>query len=528
MISQKVYIGILNVLLLLGQPSSDRIIEWEKGFALAYQNPDTALDLGYYFYNFSSADSEKISSLLLISQAHHSKAAYLKEVETLFEAKSYFKKDTHPFLKANILLQFCQLYRKLGLTDKAFEKLSEVELLISKITDREQNKFTNGSFLCEKALLSYEENNEVSVENSLKDAIIFFKSIHSSELQHLKLSETYLLIASMNIKSNKLDAAKHTLKNAAENLNSLENHSTLHAQIILESCKIKLLQNSKLGISDTLVAVLKSPTINQNKTVRKGIYMFLSKSSYASGDMEAYKEYNQKYKNLNDSMYIAETEARIKMIQLIEKEKINAANSTTDNLMLLLLVCFLVLLLLFLFIYIQHHKAKKRYRHFQEVMLLLERDEKLKIRESTEVDDIDIEAETDAWPAIIISEKTKIQLLEKLEKFEESTRFINKQMSLQLLAKQMDTNTKYLSEIINKHKQKNFKSYLHELRINYIIHKLRTDPSYLNYKTSYLAEACGFASRSTFTAVFKEITNLSPTSFMEFLKKDMLQQKKIK
>ena len=119
----------------------------------------------------------------------------------------------------------------------------------------------------------------------------------------------------------------------------------------------------------------------------------------------------------------------------------------------------------------------------------------------------------------IIPEEIELQLLKKLDKFENGIKFTQQEMSIALLAAKFDTNTKYLSEVINRQKGKNFNAYINELRINYIIEKLRTEKIYSQYKISYLAEECGFSSHSSFATVFKSITGLSPTAFIDLLKK---------
>ena len=111
-------------------------------------------------------------------------------------------------------------------------------------------------------------------------------------------------------------------------------------------------------------------------------------------------------------------------------------------------------------------------------------------------------------------------ILSKMKKFEDSNKFLQKEMSLAMLASQFGTNTKYLSEIINKHLGKNFNNYINDLRINYIVEKLKTTPKYLNYKVSYLAEETGFSSHSSFTTVFKNTTGISPNVFIKLLTKD--------
>ena len=88
-------------------------------------------------------------------------------------------------------------------------------------------------------------------------------------------------------------------------------------------------------------------------------------------------------------------------------------------------------------------------------------------------------------------------------------------MSLAILSVQTGINTKYLSEVINNNKGKNFNGYINELRINHIARLLKTDPAYLNYKVSYLAEYSGFSSHGAFTNVFKSVTGMSPYTYIQ-------------
>ena len=122
---------------------------------------------------------------------------------------------------------------------------------------------------------------------------------------------------------------------------------------------------------------------------------------------------------------------------------------------------------------------------------------------------------------MVIPTETEQNILIKLKKFESSTRFTSKEMSLATLAAQLDINTKYLSEIINKHYQDNFNTYINKLRINYIIEKLKNEPEYLHYKISYLADESGFSSHSSFATVFKTITGIAPTTFIDLLGKEV-------
>jgi AraC-like DNA-binding protein len=119
-----------------------------------------------------------------------------------------------------------------------------------------------------------------------------------------------------------------------------------------------------------------------------------------------------------------------------------------------------------------------------------------------------------------IPKETEDLILAKLEKFEAGKKFLSKDISLAQMTALFETNTKYLSEIINKYKGKNVNLYINELRIKYIVEKLKNDPKYLHYKVSYLAEECGFSSHSSFSAVFKSITGITPNVFIQFLSED--------
>lgn len=120
---------------------------------------------------------------------------------------------------------------------------------------------------------------------------------------------------------------------------------------------------------------------------------------------------------------------------------------------------------------------------------------------------------------VVVSDKAEEEILKKLDEFEKSRLFLDKNIRLAGLAKQLNTNTRYLSQTINSEKQKSFNSYINTLRINYILKKLRTNPKYLTYKISYLAEESGFASQSSFTSAFKEETGTTPSAYIKNLQR---------
>jgi len=211
--------------------------------------------------------------------------------------------------------------------------------------------------------------------------------------------------------------------------------------------------------------------------------------------------------------------------QLINQEKDNelaGIKTQYSNILWALLSALFILGLIKIILYL---RSKNKLKTYTALLNYLNK-EKIKekgIFPEPFVEEVSSEIQK---PKMILKE-SEDQILHGLQKFEASKRFINKDMSLGMLAVQLNTNTKYLSEIINRHKEKNFNAYINELRINYITEKIKTEPAYLNYKVSYLAEECGFASHSTFTTVFKSIVGVSPITFVEFVKTEINNEKEI-
>ncbi|WP_449399114.1 helix-turn-helix domain-containing protein [Chryseobacterium wanjuense] len=117
-----------------------------------------------------------------------------------------------------------------------------------------------------------------------------------------------------------------------------------------------------------------------------------------------------------------------------------------------------------------------------------------------------------------IHDDTVNYILQKLTKFENSEKFLKKDLTLTFLANSLDTNPRYLSEIIKQYKGKHFNNYLNGLRIHHITQLLYKEPIYREYKITYLAEYCGFASREVFAIAFKKETGVTPSYFINQLR----------
>ena len=96
--------------------------------------------------------------------------------------------------------------------------------------------------------------------------------------------------------------------------------------------------------------------------------------------------------------------------------------------------------------------------------------------------------------------------------------YLELDLNIKSLAHRINTNNKYLSYLVNKEFNTNFSSYINSYRIEEA-KKLLSDEKYNIYTIESLAKMTGFKSKSTFNAVFKKETSLTPSQFKQQAKK---------
>lgn len=93
-----------------------------------------------------------------------------------------------------------------------------------------------------------------------------------------------------------------------------------------------------------------------------------------------------------------------------------------------------------------------------------------------------------------------------------SLRFLDPNLSMELLAKELQMSTSYLSKVVNTHSNSNFSDYINFYRVEQA-KKLLCNPTFDNYTILSIALECGFSSKSTFYEAFKKFTNQTPSQF---------------
>lgn len=116
-----------------------------------------------------------------------------------------------------------------------------------------------------------------------------------------------------------------------------------------------------------------------------------------------------------------------------------------------------------------------------------------------------------------ISEDVVAQIIKSLKSFETKQFYRDSSITATSLALEMGTNANYLARVIKFTFGKNFKTYINDLRIAYVLTKLRDDKTFRNYSVNAMAQEAGFKNTAPFSRSFKDRTGLYPSDFINKL-----------
>ena len=108
---------------------------------------------------------------------------------------------------------------------------------------------------------------------------------------------------------------------------------------------------------------------------------------------------------------------------------------------------------------------------------------------------------------------TELRLFERIQSVvKEEGLYLDPDLTLRKLSIRLDTNTKYLSQVINHHGKSNFLGFINGYRVEEV--KRRIDNGDFYQHTFFgIAQRCGFKNKSTFYKVFRDATGFTPKAY---------------
>lgn len=235
--------------------------------------------------------------------------------------------------------------------------------------------------------------------------------------------------------------------------------------------------------------------------------------------------YNEKNDTKNAYRYAQKSLELIQSIEGIKSKSLNFLHNydlnkikeesnkviTSKNYFKISLFGILILFAVMVYSFYYYYKNQKE-KHYRFLKII----QNLKESKTSEISILQID-KAETQPKQTIDEELVEKIASGLKKLEQKETFLDPNFKLAFVAKKLNTNTAYLSQYFNQVMQKTFSEYTQELRIHYVLQKLKEAPYFRKYTLQAIAEEVGYKDANTLVRVFKKQTGISPNYYIEKL-----------
>lgn len=458
-------------------------------------------------YRGSKTEIQKVKSLMLLADLLEKQGRRNEAIEYALKAEELASANLNYQWMARVYGFLATQYRIVGLADHGKTYLQKSVAISDKFTDESSYDSYMGIIFQEKAYYAIGEKKYGESIELLKHANIFFESQKDASYRDLSLGINSEMLGRSFLFLRQYDSAKYYYD---ESLNLLAKSGVLNSQwegIVYHGKGLISLESKEYDVANLyLIKSLKIAESTQYAALLELVYRDLSRYYGEIRDVENYAIYHKKYVAAkDDNLKAVKSVANSEFNRFVEKQRggFSFVYIIISGIAILFVGSVLYLLI------VKRNPSKVKQIKGQKVVvkdLVVSENESLKQSTNESMDRF-------------MPEETEKTIIDMLQEFENSNEFTDAGLTLTELSAKFKINPKYLSWVINKHKKKDFNNYINQLRISYIIEKMKNDPAYLHYKISYLSSECGFSSHSKFAAIFKKETGFTPSSFIKKLPK---------
>jgi len=488
---------------------------------------NSLIDTSFALKNLSVQNAKTILSL---AKSNQEKAiAYLNLGETLYGEGDYYSaidlaKRSDKFIvdsdSSEMRMRACNLlimsYRRAGLIVESDQAWGKFQRIVAKVHPnlREVNLLYTQSKICD-----IDEDFCQSAELRKRYFEILENSIQNKERQIRHNFATLAQLAYVQYKCGKIEEAKSTMNKLETTLQKIEdkNYILLYDFYLMDKALMAVHDNQEKQAIQYFDQALKVSTDDNQKAIAK---LVLKERLEANID-----PVDQKLVFTNMMLKLVGMETSVtKDVSAKEAEDKIAHISLMDRYLITLLVALVFVLALLLVSYLAF---RRRNRKIRLKYLQIKEDLNAKLnRDSKDSDLTDFSTPNTVLSEnlkteVIISTETEQDIVKQLVIFEKKKLFNKKGLSAVQMAVMLKTNAKYLSFILKKYRDSDFYNYISTCRIDFIVQELNEKPILLQYKISALSDMCGYNTHSQFGSAFKNIKGLSPSQYINLLRKDI-------
>ncbi|GAB5400309.1 MAG: hypothetical protein Aureis2KO_18940 [Aureisphaera sp.] len=453
-------------------------------------------------------DTIKIRSYFLISDIYNYEKDFLSGVEANINAEKTIRKAKTLTQKDSMNLSL--VYSNLGNLHREIKEFDQAHSYFRNALAYNVDKGMDSYLLYYRSELYDDEDKINKAIDMTREAI----KIVTHDRKDLFLPTYYLALSNYYHKLNKADSAvyfgkKGLVDNTYCQLDLLHN-AVANGYFMLKDYPVAL-QYYKNALEESTAPSFDT-TVHRN----------LSKTYTRLKNYEKALTHNAHYVKLKDSLDELKVKQEIVAItqkyeaskKQVEIEKLNYENAQSElvikeqkaKLTLITIVLFFLFLLVFVVYYFFINQKKQKHLLFiknSELAKELKQKQAILVKPKSKED-----------PSKIHDEQRE-KIHSAIEKLMEGDFYLDADMTLAKLARLIDTNTTYLSKVINEDYEKSFATFLNELRLSYTLESLESEPTFRRLTIDHIAEKSGFASSSTFYNAFKKFTGLTPSYYIK-------------
>lgn len=442
-------------------------------------------------YNYAVDENQKAKALMLSADIMDKQEKRKEGIDYAQKALEVVQKSNDFSFEARIYGYMSTQYRRLGFSDKGKEYMLKGLDVSSKIKNK--HLLTKYQAMANHELADYamDEGDYIKAIDYLNLALMGYKKEENPVLKDFIVGNAEELLGRCYMALGNFDQALVHFSEANNLIKHSEANNTIWASMIYQGLGATYLKKKELDSAEIfLKKSLQIAKEASHGSLKELIYETMAEYYSQRHQLDSFAIFTSKYIDISKSN-------RSKKNRMINNEfnRVFSSSQEKANNTPIYVIASIILTIgiILLFYYFRRKKGTKIIDDGPEIYV------------------------DDKSSPVSMATSTHEKLLKKLEEFESSELFLDKNMSLSVLVGFLNTNAKYLNHILKNFKKTDFNTYINDLRIGYIISKLESDPDFLKYKISYLASLAGFSSHSNFSANFKRVTEFSPSEYIESL-----------
>ncbi len=483
------------LLILLPTIASTQRSEEEQAFAqLFYQimitadsDPQKAMHQADSLYIHSTSRKKQIRALMLSANILEKQERRLEGIEYALKALEICKQEKDYSFEARIYGFLSTQSRNIGYYDQGKHYLQKGIEVSSKIENQQQVERYLAMANHELAEYAFEEKDYDTALEKIELAILTYQKEKSENERYFILGNATGFKARCYAAMDQHQKALNKFMVADSLINKAGAGNSIYAALIYQGIGNVYLVESKMDSAITyLKRAQRISEQSKNDKLKENVYKSLASYYKKNREVDSFTYYINEHQKL----LATNQRANKKMVNEMYHHLQEDTNSENKN-WLILGGSFMVILIGTTFFIINRRTRPSNVKD--------------KEKKATK-------------PRLKLSKSAEEAIQNKIKAFEASDEFLRKDISFPQLTGILDTNAKYLNQYLKTRYNKDYTTYINDLRIHYILNRLKSNPTYLEYKISFLASEAGFSTHSTFSSNFRRVTGFSPSEYIGSLR----------